>query len=83
MYVVYSRVIEGISTSVKVEMDIAASITSSSQGGAVILVIMYNETFKTDVVIPPLPEGGGGYTVLPPSVRPSVCPRNFSSHFSQ
>jgi hypothetical protein len=32
--------------------------------------------------MPPLPEGGGGYTVLPLSVRPSVHPRYFSSHFS-
>ena len=24
-----------------------------------------------DLIIPPLPEGGGGYTVLPLSVRPS------------
>jgi hypothetical protein len=31
------------------------------------------------LIIPPLPEGGGGYTVLPLSVRP----RYFSSHFSQ
>ena len=31
------------------------------------------------VVISPLPEGGGGYTVLPLSVRP----RYFSVHFSQ
>jgi hypothetical protein len=35
------------------------------------------------VFIPPLPEGGGGYTVLPLSVHPSVRPRYFSSHFSQ
>jgi hypothetical protein len=28
-------------------------------------------------------KGGGGYTVLPLSVRPSVRPRYFSSHFSQ
>jgi hypothetical protein len=35
------------------------------------------------LIIPPLPEGGGGYTVLPLSVRPSVHPRYFSSHFSQ
>jgi hypothetical protein len=35
------------------------------------------------IFIPPLPEGGGGYTVLPLSVSPSVCPRYFSSHFSQ
>jgi hypothetical protein len=34
-------------------------------------------------IIPPLPEGGGGYTVLPLSVCPSVRPRYFSSHFSQ
>ena len=34
---------------------------------------MYVETFKTDVIfIPPLPEGGGGYTVLPLFVLPSV-----------
>ena len=25
----------------------------------------------SDLIIPPLPEGGGGYTVLPLSVRPS------------
>jgi hypothetical protein len=31
---------------------------------------------------PAPPEGGGGYTVLPLSVLPSV-PRYFSSHFSQ
>ena len=31
----------------------------------------------------PLPGGGGGYTVLPLSVCPSVRPRYFSSHFSQ
>ena len=35
------------------------------------------------IIIPPLPEGGGVYTVLPLSVRPSVRPRYFSSHFSQ
>ena len=38
------------------------------------------------IIIPPLPKGGGGYTVLPlsvcPSVLPSVRPRYFSSHFS-
>ena len=42
-------------------------------------------------IIPLLPEGGGGYTVLPlsvcpsvlPSFHPSVRPRYFSSHFSQ
>ena len=33
------------------------------------------------IIIPPLPEGGGGYTVLPLSVRPSKI--FFSSHFSQ
>jgi hypothetical protein len=41
--------------------------------------------------IPPLPEEGAGYTVLPLSVCPSVRPRyfssyvyaHFSSHFSQ
>ena len=27
-----------------------------------------------DIIIPPLPEGGGGYTVLPLSVCPSVLP---------
>jgi hypothetical protein len=27
-----------------------------------------------DLIIPPLPEGGGGYTVLPLSVCPSVRP---------
>jgi hypothetical protein len=32
-----------------------------------------------DLIIPPVPEGGGGYTVL----RPSVLPKYFSSHFSQ
>ena len=36
---------------------------------------------------PRSPEGEGGYTVLPLSVRPSVCPsirpRYFLSHFSQ
>ena len=31
-----------------------------------------------DLIIPPLPEGGGGYTVLPLSVCPSVLPRYFS-----
>ena len=36
-----------------------------------------------EVIIPPLPEVGRGYTVLPLSVRPSVRPRYFSSHFSQ
>ena len=36
-----------------------------------------------DLIIHPLPEGGGGYTVLPLSVCPSVLPRYFSSHFSQ
>ena len=35
------------------------------------------------VFISPLPEGGGGYTVLPLSVCPSIRPRYFSSHFSQ
>ena len=37
-----------------------------------------------DLIIPPLPEGGGGilfYLCL--SVRPSVLPKYFSSHFSQ
>jgi hypothetical protein len=38
---------------------------------------------KLKVFIPLLPEGGGGYTVLPLSVCPSVRPRYFSSHFSQ
>ena len=31
------------------------------------------------LIIPPLPEGGGGYTVL----RLSVRPRYFSSHYLQ
>jgi len=34
----------------KVETDIIASITASLIGGAVIQVIMYIETFKTDVI---------------------------------
>jgi hypothetical protein len=29
---------------------------------------------KDTFIIPPLPEGGGGYTVLPLSVLPSFCP---------
>jgi hypothetical protein len=41
--------------------------------------------FLTFIVIPPLPGGGRGYTVLPLSVRPSFLPsvrsRYFSSHF--
>jgi hypothetical protein len=43
------------------------------------------ESCKTQnpFIIPPLPEGGGGYTVLPLSVCPSIRPRYFSSHFSQ
>ena len=40
-----------------------------------IIVIIYVEVFKTDVIvfIPPLPKGGRGYTVLPLRlfVRPS------------
>jgi hypothetical protein len=37
-----------------------------------ILVSVYMlRTKKTYFIIPPLPEGGGGYTVLPLSVRPS------------
>ena len=43
--------------------------------------------YNVFVIIPLLPEGGEGYTVLPLSVclsfRPSVRPRYFSSHFSQ
>jgi hypothetical protein len=35
------------------------------------------------VFIPPLPERGGGYTVLPLSVCPSIRPRYFSLHFSE
>ena len=35
--------------------------------------------FECIFIIPLLPEGGGGYTVLPLS----VSPRYFSSHFSQ
>jgi hypothetical protein len=35
------------------------------------------------MIIPPLPGGGRGYPVLLLSVRPSVRPRYFSSHFSQ
>ena len=38
------------------------------------VILIYN------LIIPPLPEGGGGYTVLPLSVCPSVRPRYFSSH---
>ena len=30
--------------------------------------------FPVFIIIPPLPEGGGEYTVLPLSVLPSVCP---------
>jgi hypothetical protein len=43
------------------------------------------ESCKTQnpFIIPPLPKGGGGYTVLPLSVCPSIRPRYFSSHFSQ
>jgi hypothetical protein len=54
---------------------------------------VFNQTWSTDkyfwlnypvcLIIPPLPEGGGGYTVLPLSVCPSVRPRYLSSHFSQ
>jgi hypothetical protein len=33
------------------------------------------------LIIPWLPEGGGGYTVLPLSVCPSVCPRYFRRIF--
>jgi hypothetical protein len=39
--------------------------------------------YSCTIFIPPLSEGGGGYTVLPLSVRPSVRPRYFSSHFSK
>jgi len=35
----------------KVETDIIASITASPVGQAVILLIMYVETFKTDVFV--------------------------------
>ena len=38
------------------------------------VILIYN------LIIPPLPEGGGGYTVLPLSVCPSVRPRYFSLH---
>ena len=34
----------------------------------------------SDLIIPPVPEGGGGYTVLPLSVRPSK--KNFVTFFS-
>jgi hypothetical protein len=30
-----------------------------------------NKLYKATLIIPPLPEGGGGYTVLPLSVLPS------------
>ena len=39
--------------------------------------------FVLKLIIPPHPKGGGGYTVLPLSVCPSVHPIYFSSHFSQ
>jgi len=35
----------------KVEIDIIASIAASPKGQAVIVVIMYVETFKTDVIV--------------------------------
>ena len=39
--------------------------------------------YNVFINIPPLPEGGEGYTVLPLSVCLSFRPRYFSSHFSQ
>jgi hypothetical protein len=40
-----------ITSVLKVETDIIASITASTMGRVVILVIMYVETFKTDVIV--------------------------------
>jgi hypothetical protein len=40
-----------ITAVLKVKTDIIASITASQTGGAVILVIMYVEIFKTDVIV--------------------------------
>ena len=37
---------------------------------------------RINLIMPPLPEGGGGYTVLPLSVCPSFRPSKIS-HFSQ
>jgi hypothetical protein len=45
--------------------------------------IWYTYITRYNIIIPPLPKGGGGYTVLPLSVCPSVRSRYFSSHFSQ
>ena len=38
------------------------------------LVVIYCSFYNLSVIITPLPEGGGGYTVLPLSVCPSVLP---------
>jgi hypothetical protein len=54
-------------------------------GTYMMLVTKYQISTNILFLYPPFPEGGGGYTVLPlsvcPSVRPSVRPRYFSSHF--
>ena len=43
-----------------------------------LLPIFYLFFWSLVYSLPPLPEGGGGYTILPLSVCPSVLPRYFS-----
>jgi len=45
------------------------------------ICIIFSLLIDFIIIIPPLPEGGGVYCFT--SVRPSVRPRYFSSHFSQ
>ena len=45
--------------------------------------LFFNNCKWQNIFIPPLPEGGGGGVYCFTSVRPSVHPIYFSSHFSQ